>query len=266
MEVRVDCITWTLSNPLAGKLAPRLLGDVKLYDPQYLPSSGYNVLTDLPPPFDEKAPPLRRTAKRACQHSWILKPNQTSAIMLDSPAGLGPSQVSAYCPLCRCHLKLQLDCTGQEAGLRPCPHLDAPLHHFVHLPQDSLKFRRADPPDLENWEDNREFKCSVNTCAARLSVHIRSARLRNTWVDLLANKDSISQRAKAAMAADPVRFEGHATPSASDVISTLRQYIANAMKGDSRRSIPADNKKWVLCLGDSCSELLHFLGFTRQVR
>lgn len=67
------------------------------------------------------------------------------------------------------------------------------------------------------------------------------------------------------MSDDPARFEGHAVPFPSEVLSNLRKYIVNALQDSSRRTIPAHNKRWLLCLGDPCTELLEYIGFVRKV-
>ena len=67
------------------------------------------------------------------------------------------------------------------------------------------------------------------------------------------------------MADSPERFEGHAVPFPIDVLSYLTTYISNALREEERRSIPAHNKKFLLSLGDACSDLLQFLGFVREV-
>ncbi|KAL8915497.1 MAG: hypothetical protein Q9171_000062 [Xanthocarpia ochracea] len=66
------------------------------------------------------------------------------------------------------------------------------------------------------------------------------------------------------MSTDPARFEGHAVPFPSEVLSNLRTYILNAFKDNNRRTIAANNKRWLLCLGDPCAELLEYIGFVRE--
>ena len=46
----------------------------------------------------------------------------------------------------------------------------------------------------------------------------------------------------------------------------LRQYIYNAFNMKEKKVILRHNKKWVVSLGESCSELLEYLGFSRQVK
>jgi ubiquitin carboxyl-terminal hydrolase 25/28 len=94
---------------------------------------------------------------------------------------------------------------------------------------------------------------------------MRSPRLKDEWARLLVDKTLIKARAEKAMAAEPGRFEGHAVPSPSEVLTNLRSYISNAMTSPEPRRILRNNKKWLLCLGDSCAELLHYMGFRRTV-
>ena len=67
------------------------------------------------------------------------------------------------------------------------------------------------------------------------------------------------------MSDDPERFEGHAIPPPSQVLSNLRAYISNAMTKAESRRILGSNKKWLLSLGDPCADLLEYLGFKRVV-
>ena len=72
-------------------------------------------------------------------------------------------------------------------------------------------------------------------------------------------------RAEKAIADAPDRFEGIGVPTSTDVLSNLGAYITNAMEKDEGRKIQANNKKWRLCLGESCADLLEYLGFTTEV-
>lgn len=75
----------------------------------------------------------------------------------------------------------------------------------------------------------------------------------------------IKTRAEQTISDNPERFEGHGVPLPSDVLLNLRTYIVNSLADPNRRKILAVNKKWLLCLGDSCSELLEYVGFKREV-
>ncbi|KAL8700590.1 MAG: hypothetical protein Q9224_000891 [Gallowayella concinna] len=126
----------------------------------------------------------------------------------------------------------------------------------------SVNGTRAD--SFEDWEDLLCFQCSTTDCSAKVKIHMRSPRLRPDWVTLLTDKAVIKSRASKAMLDDPSRFEGHAVPFPSEVLSNLRTYILNARRDGNRRSIAAHNKRWLLCLGDPCSELLEYIGFVHE--
>ena len=247
---------------LLGKTAPRLLEDLHLYNPQRLPSSQYNVLTQLPPPFDGGILP-RKAAKGACRHIWALKPHQSSAHEL---AGSPKSQklvVAAICTDCRMHLNLQLAYPHTIEPLS-CPNPEAPLHHFIHVPNEFSGFVwRNDGASHEWWQALEHFRCTSTTCQAELQVYARSPRLNAEWVELLTSDELISKRAQAAIATDPARFEGVASPNAIQVLGNLQTYLGNALNGNDRK-IMANNKKWMVTLGDPCAGLLEYLGFRRS--
>ena len=82
---------------------------------------------------------------------------------------------------------------------------------------------------------------------------------------LLTDPELIRYRAEQAIASDPERFEGHDVPSGTDVLLTLRAYLLNALKSSELKVIKGVNKRWMLCLGEPCVELLNYLGFEKQV-
>jgi ubiquitin carboxyl-terminal hydrolase 25 len=171
---------------------------------------------------------------------------------------------AAFCTECRCHVNLRIDTRGEGSGVQPCPTSSFPLHHFRYIPERSLGFRHLND-SLDEWEDVRLFQCSARSCSARLEVQMYSPRLRKAWVSLLVDKSLIEERAKAAMASDIERFQGHAVPPPLNVIGNLRAYIGNALKGEDRR-ILKNNKKWMLSLGESCTDMLLYLNFSNEVR
>lgn len=95
-------------------------------------------------------------------------------------------------------------------------------------------------------------------------VWINSPRLHEEYVELLTNKSLITARAQKVMDEDPERFEGHAIPSPLTVMGNLKSYLENSFKAGPRK-IKDNNKKWLLCLGDSCKDLVEMLGFAREV-
>ena len=120
-------------------------------------------------------------------------------------------------------------------------------------------------PPVE-WEDVQRFDCSSLSCSAKLTIQFRPPRLTSAWVSLLTDPETIKARTTTAISEDPKRLEGIAAPSPVDVLMNLRQYIYNAFNMKEKKVILRHNKKWVVSLGESCSELLEYLGFSRQVK
>lgn len=161
-------------------------------------------------------------------------------------------------------MNIIVDYRGDGAGLMPCPTEDVPLHHFLPIPRSNKRLEDVNGPKNISWVQTQQFRCSSKTCCAAVTVQVRPPRLTPEWVTLLSDKEAIKERAEKAMAEDPVRFEGHAPPPPVQVLMNLRTYIVNATKDPEGRRILGNNKKWMLCLGDSCADLLEYLGFTRE--
>ncbi|KAL9027046.1 MAG: hypothetical protein Q9196_004378 [Gyalolechia fulgens] len=250
-----------------GKTAPVFLDDLDSYDPRRSSAAGFNRLINLPRQYKNGAIPSIPRYKGQCQHKWAAKDSQCNLpLILGRPDPKIVSTVAAFCEHCRCHLELSIDFRG--GGTSPCPSEEFPLHHFRHQPEISRPHYKPDnvskADGSSDWQDLNWFQCSSIECSAKLKIQIRSPRLRPEWVELLTDKDLIKSRAQEQIIKDPARFEGHAVPLPSDVLSNLRTYILNAWDGN-RRKIQANNKKWLLCLGDPCSKLLEYIGFTREV-
>lgn len=247
-------------TPSSGKTPPRLLQDLRRYNPDRKPSNGYNVLTELAYPYKE-GERQKKSGKGSCRHRWALKPNGSSDTEnLPVPGTPSCSRVAAMCTECRCHMFMELDSRGKQ----PCPNANRLMHHFLHVSKRSEGFKQ-DPDDIEKWTDTELFQCTAEACSAQLTVHMYSPRLNTRWKELLVDSAQINRRAKSAMGTDPGRFEGHAIPNALTVLGNLRAYITNAMKGDHRR-ITWTNKKFMLSFGETSAGLLKYIGFTRDVR
>ena len=152
----------------------------------------------------------------------------------------------------------------------PCPTTARPLHHFVHQPHSSKPRQYGilapDPNTGHPWVDEQHFQCSAVECSARLVVWFKPPRLAPDWVKQLTDKFMIKARAERVMVEEPERFEGHAIPLPINVLGNLRIYIWNAVQTPGKvRKIPGHNKQFLLSLGDSCVELLEYVGFTREV-
>ncbi|KAL8882556.1 MAG: hypothetical protein Q9198_000465 [Flavoplaca austrocitrina] len=251
-----------------GKTAPRLLEDLDNYDPRRPSILGCNLLINLPRQHeDDELPTTISRHKNQCRHQWDLKDNQCHLpLIIGRPDPKEVSSVAAFCKHCRCHLKLSID--FPSGGASPCPSEEFPLHHFIYRAEESdPRIKPAVSAKIDpygDWEELLSFQCSTTECSAKLRTHMRSPHLRPEWIDLLTNKDLIKLRAEKAMSEDPARFEGHAVPLPSEVLSNLRTYILNALREDNRRTISAHNKRWLLCLGDACAELLRYIGFVRE--
>ena len=150
----------------------------------------------------------------------------------------------------------------------PCPTDDRPLHHFIHLPE--LSTSRQELSKTKNrdgfaWVDTQCFKCTSPLCAAKLFIELRPPRLTAHWVTRLTDRYVIKTRAEKTMALDPEKFEGIAIPSPATVIDNLGAYIKNSMYDpEHNKNIKRENKKFATCFGDSCSDLLEYLGFVKE--
>ena len=179
-------------------------------------------------------------------------------------------RVAVCCSICRSHLDLSLDFCEGSAFSTPCPTASRPLHHFVHRPHLSTPRQRGIPaPDPDTgfpWVDEQHFQCSAAECSVRIVIRFKPPRLIPDWVKQLTDKFMIKTRAERAMTEDPKRFEGHAVPLPINVLGNLRTYIWNAVQSPEKsRKIPRHNKQFSLSLGESCADLLEYVGFTREV-
>ncbi|KAL9598773.1 MAG: hypothetical protein Q9219_004270 [cf. Caloplaca sp. 3 TL-2023] len=250
-----------------SKTAPLLLDDLDRYDPSRPSTASFNHLVNLPRQYEDGSTPKIPWFKSQCEHKWDVKDSQCHLpLILGRPDPKITSVVAAFCEHCRCHLELSINFPNSSTS--PCPSDESPLHHFRYQPETSCPRFQTDTTlkgeSSRDWEDLSWFECSTTECSAKLKIHIKSPRLRPEWVELLTNKDLIKSRAEQQISNDPTRFEGHAVPLPSDVLSNFRTYILNAQRDGNRRKIQANNKKWLLCLGDPCSELLEHIGFARE--
>lgn len=163
-----------------------------------------------------------------------------------------------------------MDFRDGDYSAQPCPTGDRPLHHFVYQSEISKPRQHSvGIPDSESgftWIDEQCFRCSFLPCSAKLAIRLKSPRLIPVWVNQLVTKSVIKTRAERAMASDPERFEGHGVPLPINVLVNLRLYIQNAVdEPDKSRRIFGHNKKFMLSLGESCADLLEYIGFVREV-
>lgn len=265
-----DILTaFAYSSLTTGKTAPRLIEDLAFYDPRHKARNGYNVLTDIPQWEDGEFKVDPGQGKGSCRHEWTLDEDHSQLLEQGKlPTLEATFSVVTHCSVCRSHLAVILDfhALGDDDNFLPCPNVDAPLHHFVHEPRNSQNLPILQPGAVPAiWNDKQSFRCSAGNCSARLSVTFRPARLTAAWIHELTNKDVLKVRADQAIQSDPTRFEGHAPPSAVEVLANLRTYIQNGMQSKEQRKILGANKKWRLCFSDSCTDLLRYLDFRRDV-
>ncbi|KAH8701874.1 putative ubiquitin hydrolase [Talaromyces proteolyticus] len=243
----------------AGKTAPRFLHDIDRYDPDHPPASGRNLLADTPPVFaDGYNGTPEWLSPSACQHTYKLKPNQTSVLSPEQRRGRGAvSIVSAFCSKCRCHLQMRVAYTGNAVPI------DNHLHHLVC--QSASRMNGTVTPQSQRIE-TYYYACSYPTCGTTVSMDILSALLRPEFVQLLTDVELVNKRADEAIAAHPDRLEGIARPQPITILTNLSTYIHNALY-DSQRSKPISsiNKRFVVCFGvdgQPCKDLLTYLGFS----
>ncbi len=252
-----------------GKTVPRLIEDLAFYDPRHKAKNGYNILTDIPQWEDGEFKVDPGQGKGSCRHEWTLDEDHSQLLEQGKlPTPQATFSVVAHCSVCRSHLAVVVDflAFGDDDSFLPCPNVEAPLHHFVHEPRNSQNFPFLQPGAVPATQyDRQTFRCSSGTCLARLSITFRPARLTAAWIHELTNKNVLKVRADQAIQSDPTRFEGHASPSAVEVLANLRTYIQNGMQSKEQRKILGANKKWRLCFSDSCTDLLDYLGFRRDV-
>ena len=178
--------------------------------------------------------------------------------------------IAAYCTECRSHLEVFIDFSEDPPFFEGCPSSDMPLHHFLHMP-DLSKPRQPGKvlPVVDQgfaWTDIQEFRCSASHCSAKLIISFSPARLSPDWVAQLTDPYIIRTRAEAAIASDPERLEGHSIPKPIQVLEMTQKYITNALNDQGvKKHIQAQNKRWMLNLGDPCADMLEYIGFCREV-
>lgn len=227
-------------------------------------------MTDPPYQYEKDKILPAKAASNSCRHAWTLKPSQCRLLQHGRrPSPNSIYNVAAYCPKCRSHLDMTMDFCLQGDAITPCPSKAFPLHHFIYRPQLSQErqtFGSASKSEaVRNLVDTQQFQCTTSRCSAKLTVKTRPPRLTPEHVKLLTDPISIEIRAKKAIAENMDRLEGHPIPPPQEILTNLAVYIDNALTKPERRRIPGHNKKWLLCFGDPCLDLLRYLGFSREV-
>ncbi|PGH15104.1 hypothetical protein AJ79_02630 [Helicocarpus griseus UAMH5409] len=241
-----------------GKATPRFIQDVLCYDPANPPSSGYNLITQVPPVYHDPNSYSEIVSPRACPHRYIIKHNQTKLPPEGFQAGLRVShKISAVCSICRYHVEIT---TGYSTVTSHCP---SQLHHLVY--SHSNQFVRDLFRSKGQHQETHQFRCSYLTCSAVVILSFLSPVLSPQSVDLLTNTELVNARANEAHRVYPERLEGHSLPLPITVLSNLRAYIENALHNSQRsKPIAISNRRFVECFGVDgrpCREFLEFLEF-----
>ena len=248
-----------------GKTAPKLLADLLLYDPPNQKGL-FNNLVDIPKFEDGRWTVDPTPSRSCCYHKWILDEDHTTLQSLN-PDLVNSSEywVTAHCTICRTQLTILLTLKTQSA-FHPCPSSNSPLHHFLPLDQTSESIATVvESTQPEQSRNVQEFTCTSSSCTAVLHVVYKSSRLVPKWVKLLTDPVLIQARAEQAITSDPDRFEGYGIPTGAEVLSNLRAYLLNGLRSPEPKVINGANKRWLLSLGESCKELLEYLGFEKKV-
>ncbi|KKK14907.1 hypothetical protein P175DRAFT_0495586 [Aspergillus ochraceoroseus IBT 24754] len=250
----------------SGKTAPRLVQDLLDYDPAHPPSTGRNLLADVPPVYPEhyNGPPLEFISPSACHHSYVRKPNQTSLPLQEDRGSHGaPTKVSTVCSKCRYHLQFAVNSTPGIGQLSQ--GISDHIHHLVCSSGKQIGSGSPEVTPKGQTVETFQYECSYLTCPVKVTVRIASPVLSPEWVRQLTDPSVLEARADEAIAAHPERLEGMARPQPINVLLNLRTYITNALH-DSQQSKPisAINKRFMTCFGvdgKPCKDLLQFLGF-----
>lgn len=262
---------------IPGKTAPRLIHDLSQYDPLHPPSTGFNILNELLFHDEGKKnllPPPPPVGRNSCRHRWSMKRTQCNVPITQNDYKPDSSTfwyIAAYCSLCRSHLDLLMDYRQEgDRSSSPCSTEDRPLHHFVHDTQSTTYQQQSNSGEATHygfeWINTNAFHCSTPECPLRLAVIFKPPRLIGDWVDQLTDRCFIKERAEKAIQREPERYEGFAVPPATNVLDVLMTYIRDALHDPNKKGgkIPGNNKRWTVCLGDSCSDLIKYLGFVRE--
>ncbi|KAF2096480.1 cysteine proteinase, partial [Rhizodiscina lignyota] len=262
-----------------GKTAPRLLEDLLNYDPRNELLLGRNVLTTPPPreDLDNHATPV--LPEDSCHHVFFEKLLPTDIVPpLDSrPDATTQYEIHAICYRCRHHLDLKIDYRGSfrsradsgasisDSSFFPCPNKEFPLHHFQFIAEQPIpRLNGVGSISLDNQNSKDRsflFKCSADSCLAKLSVTLRAPLFADEYVYLLSDRNALEARLQAAIVSDPERddFKVARPVDAFDALST---YLRDGMDtGSGRRKIPVKNRRFMVTFGEDCRYLLESLGF-----
>ncbi|KAJ6126749.1 hypothetical protein N7523_002361 [Penicillium sp. IBT 18751x] len=251
----------------AGKTAPRLAEDIRLYDPAHPPGTGRNLLSEVPPIFqDRRDGPQDWISSEACQHKYLIKADQTFLAQEELKRRPGASsKVSAICSRCRCHLQVVVNHnSGGNTFARQAR--ESHIHHLVYKSGRQHGTSSVEVTEQGQVVETFHYQCSHISCSAMVSLRILSPLLNPQFVYLLTDPDAIRQRAEEAIAAEPERLEGMAKPLPINILDNLRLYLSNSLHNNKfSKAISGNNKRFMISFGvegKPCQQLLEFLGFT----
>ncbi|KAJ5281068.1 hypothetical protein N7478_006440 [Penicillium angulare] len=235
----------------SGKTAPRLAEDVFLYDSANPPYTGRNLLSQVPPVYEENYNgPAEYISGVACQHDYVTKSDQTHLSQSEEPGRAGTSKVSAVCSKCRYHLQVVVNTSNTVD-----PTKNRVAWHVHHLVYQGGRERNAwdIPETMETGQiaETFHYRCSHDKCAVTVSLRIMSPIINPELALLLTDVAVIQSRAQEAIASQPERLEGVAIPLPITVLDNLRLYLTNALHHpELRKSITQGNKRFMVSFGN----------------
>lgn len=238
-----------------------------MYDPAHPPGTGRNLLSEVPPVFQERRDgPQDWISSEACQHKYLLKADQTFLAQEELKKRPGASsKVSAICSRCRCHLQVVVNHNSGGHTFARHPR-EGHIHHLVYKSGRQHSTSSVEVTEQGQVVETFHYQCSHISCSAMVSLRILSPLLNPQFVYLLTNPEAIRQRAEEAIAAEPERLEGIAKPLAINILDNLRLYLSNALHNNKfSKAISGNNKRFMISFGvegKPCQQILEFLGFT----
>lgn len=253
----------------SGKVVPRLIRDLLDYDSMRKRKYRKNLLTDPAPIYKTDGPSPIRRLDRDCQHNLYRKDEQISVPSGDHKPAQGDFYKSAsYCAKCLCHFDVLVSLTSSEAAIsKVCQAgTDYPMHHFVLCDK---RYRALDDPlrlvdSFDPWIEYHTWYCSAPFCPASVDIKITPARLDKQKRELLSDAETLQQRGKIVISNEPARYENAGPLSPGEALSILRQYVIDALRGETKR-VAARNKKFLLAFANDCDEIFEWLGFRAVV-
>ena len=255
-----------------------MLEDLLNYDPRNEAFIGRNTLTS-PPRHDLNSYAVPVTPEDSCHHVFVQKLISTdSTPPLDSrPDSSTVYELHAICQRCVHHLDLRIDYRGNfrsraDSGASvsgsnffPCPNADSPLHHFQFITEHAVPRTYGAGSNASSGERVNDrtfyFKCSADSCLAKLMLTLRAPVFPEEYVDMLSDTALLEQRLQQAIASDPERLDFKAARPV-DAFEALITYLRDSInQGHQKRRIPVKNRRFMVTFGEDCPPLLESLGF-----